>query len=78
MPTRLILEYFCDGIGNVSDEGGMDNLNWYEIRMEQSGRTHRSAERINPFEPVNMRYAVHKVADESGYSGRDRSRVSFG
>jgi hypothetical protein len=75
MELEKIVEYFCDTIGTITDHGGTDDLNWYEVDI-QPVEQHASGQKVSS-EPVRARYAVHKGWDESGYSGRERLSVRF-
>lgn len=88
METRRLLEYFFEAVGIVSDEGGVEDLNWYELRLEKSPRPEPHVRKgpITAYEETELsqelevyaRFAVHRVADETGFSGRPRLSVRFG
>lgn len=77
MALDRVMEYFCDTIGTVLDHGGMDDLTWYELEIRKSFRAAK-LELLAEWKDIETRYAVHKVTDETGYSGRERLTVRFG
>lgn len=77
MQLEQVMEYFCDTVGTVSEQGGVEDLTWGELEIRKSNRT-SSAGVASEWEDIDVRYAVHKVPDETGYSGRDRLSVRFG
>lgn len=75
MPIEGILEYFCDAVGVISEQGGPVNghTEWFEIKVSRSLRAKEQAGETL----VLMRYALKHGEDESGYSGRERFSVAF-
>ena len=80
-PRRISLErimnYFCDTVGIISDEGGVENLTWYELALRKTARA-PAPEAASEWRDIDIRFAVHKMPDETGYSGRERLSVRLG
>ena len=76
MPLEGIVEYFCDTVGIVSEQGGPVNgdLEWFEVKIGKSPRARENA----GGNLIDVRYALKHGEDESGYSGRERFTVAFG
>lgn len=77
MDLLRVMDYFCDGVGEIVPEGGTEDVLWYRMSIRRG-----SAELVNHpaahlWEDLDKRYAVYKGEDEVGYSGRERWSVRF-
>lgn len=81
LELRRIMEYFCDGIGGISAEGGTEDVLWYEISVKSTSGSSATGAIAREKEPawtdLERRYAVYKGYDDVGYSGRERWSVRF-
>lgn len=73
-----MMEYFCDGVGDISPEGGSEDILWYRMRIKKTAaHTPVQCDVIQPWEDLDKRYSVHRGEDEAGHSGRERWTVRF-
>lgn len=75
MQIEGILDYFCDTVGVISEQGGTADasLEWFEVNISRSARAKEGAGEVL----ATARYALKHGEDESGYSGRERFTVVF-
>lgn len=77
------MQYFCEAVGTLSDGGGTDDVHWYDLDIMQTFSVSSSVNQAilsseeHGWRDVDVRYAMHRVEDHSGYSGRDRWEVRF-
>jgi hypothetical protein len=79
MELQRIMEYFCDGVGDITAEGGSDDVLWYRLHIRSTLQDVPEEREAGGQEwgDLDKRYAVYKGYDTVGYSGRERWTVQF-
>ncbi|KAK9899909.1 hypothetical protein P389DRAFT_176806 [Cystobasidium minutum MCA 4210] len=77
MELLRVMDYFCDGIGEIAPEGGTEDVLWYRLTIRQGSADVAHYSAGGAWDDLDKRYAVHKGEDELGYSGRERWSVRF-
>lgn len=78
MQLSRMMEYFCDGVGEIDPEGGSEEILWYRLTIRRTAaQTAVTLPALEAWTELDKRYAVHREEDEVGYSGRERWTVRF-
>lgn len=77
MELLRVMDYFCDGVGEIVPEGGTEDVLWYRMTIRRGSAELVDHPAAHSWEDLDKRYAVYKGEDEEGYSGRERWSVRF-
>lgn len=75
MELSRMMEYFCDGVGEIVPEGGSEEILRYRMTVRKTAA--QTQVNFPGWTELDRRYAVHREEDEIGYSGRERWTVRF-